>query len=459
MMRTTHVKLLTLLAIVLSALMVCNLSIAHGTVPRILAVQHTESRFWYMDYALTQLGIPHTNVRIDALATVNLSDYDIILVGSVIGSLEEVKPYLDAKASEIESWCVAGGSLGVFPQCIGAKDFDLNGVFGPVGGSEYYDWMPGNPHFETLYSNEAHIVNSTHRVTQDLTDYQLSGWYHSPTGFFQSFPGQTLVVQNGYLNRTAVFAYEVGMGRLLGSAMGADSHTWTNGRGTEGKTDAKAFLSNVVCWLGRSEPPVLGLDPETYEGESVQTFTVNVTITDAADLYGYEFKLNWDPAILELLEVRISPPAIWADDYVTVKNNITASTYWHALTALPPALPFNGSTVLASLRFGIAHSLELEHLCNQTIETHVWLSDTVLADSSAIPIYHITTDCTARIRIVLIGDLNGDGVVNILDIVKVAIKYGQSGPPGWIVEDVNRDGYITILDIVTIAIHYGEGYP
>jgi hypothetical protein len=51
--------------------------------------------------------------------------------------------------------------------------------------------------------------------------------------------------------------------------------------------------------------------------------------------------------------------------------------------------------------------------------------------------------------------LNGDRVVNILDVVTVAIRYGQSGMPGWILEDLDRDGAITIFDIVLLATNYG----
>ena len=48
----------------------------------------------------------------------------------------------------------------------------------------------------------------------------------------------------------------------------------------------------------------------------------------------------------------------------------------------------------------------------------------------------------------LVGDVNGDGVVNILDLVTVA---GALGHTGQIDADVNGDGVVNILDLVTVA--------
>jgi Dockerin type I domain/CARDB len=56
------------------------------------------------------------------------------------------------------------------------------------------------------------------------------------------------------------------------------------------------------------------------------------------------------------------------------------------------------------------------------------------------------------------GDVNADGKVNILDMVRIAIKFGMTYPNvGWDPNaDINSDGKINILDIVVVAIHYGE---
>jgi hypothetical protein len=53
-------------------------------------------------------------------------------------------------------------------------------------------------------------------------------------------------------------------------------------------------------------------------------------------------------------------------------------------------------------------------------------------------------------------DLNGDHACNIGDVVKVGLKWSQTGSAGWIPEDVNPDGVINIGDIVVIGLYWGQ---
>ena len=53
-------------------------------------------------------------------------------------------------------------------------------------------------------------------------------------------------------------------------------------------------------------------------------------------------------------------------------------------------------------------------------------------------------------------DVNCDRVIDLQDIITVALHYGQTGAPGWIPEDVNNDGQIKLLDLVLVAVNWGS---
>jgi len=55
-------------------------------------------------------------------------------------------------------------------------------------------------------------------------------------------------------------------------------------------------------------------------------------------------------------------------------------------------------------------------------------------------------------------DLNGDGIIDIVDVAMVAIAYGSYPEhPNWDPSvDLNGDGIIDIVDVAMVAVHYGE---
>lgn len=53
-------------------------------------------------------------------------------------------------------------------------------------------------------------------------------------------------------------------------------------------------------------------------------------------------------------------------------------------------------------------------------------------------------------------DVNQDGSINILDVARVGLHWGETGDLGWIREDVNNDGSVNILDVAVIGLHWGE---
>jgi hypothetical protein len=56
------------------------------------------------------------------------------------------------------------------------------------------------------------------------------------------------------------------------------------------------------------------------------------------------------------------------------------------------------------------------------------------------------------------GDVNGDGEVNIFDLVIVGVAFGSS-PPSNPQADINGDGVVDILDVVLVSANFYKRGP
>ena len=81
------------------------------------------------------------------------------------------------------------------------------------------------------------------------------------------------------------------------------------------------------------------------------------------------------------------------------------------------------------------------------------MSDVLLSDSAGTGRLPRVEDGQITESPQLKGDVNGDGIVNILDLVLVAGRFGQSGQDN---ADVNGDGIVNILDLVLVAGAFGN---
>lgn len=56
-------------------------------------------------------------------------------------------------------------------------------------------------------------------------------------------------------------------------------------------------------------------------------------------------------------------------------------------------------------------------------------------------------------------DANGDGIVDLFDLIIVSTAYDPSGPVSDPRADVNEDGVVNLFDLVTVSTHYGSLWP
>jgi hypothetical protein len=65
------------------------------------------------------------------------------------------------------------------------------------------------------------------------------------------------------------------------------------------------------------------------------------------------------------------------------------------------------------------------------------------------------------IRVVIPGDINGDGTVDIFDAILLAGAYNAvPGRPNWSPNaDINGSGIVDIFDAIILSNHYNQHYP
>jgi len=69
-----------------------------------------------------------------------------------------------------------------------------------------------------------------------------------------------------------------------------------------------------------------------------------------------------------------------------------------------------------------------------------------------------TFELYGKLSIKEAGDLNEDGIINVLDLLKIAYVFGaREGDPNYDPSlDLNKDGVINVLDLLKIASVYGQ---
>jgi hypothetical protein len=126
-----------------------------------------------------------------------------------------------------------------------------------------------------------------------------------------------------------------------------------------------------------------------YNGPAYgKVFTINVTVANVTDLFGYEFKLSWNTTLLNCTAAVVTPPVNWSSNYLIAVNQVnnTLGQYWLAVGALNVSgvTAFTGNTSLASLTFEVIY----DPLQDTSSTIGFPTSTTILADKNGLPIDH-----------------------------------------------------------------------
>ena len=264
----------------------------------------------------------------------------------------------------------------------------------------------------------------------------------SPSTIVFSPDGQTVTGISGGFHRGGV-VYDTTLA-LWDVATGAATATlrWSSSVvfSPDGQTLASIRDSTIRLW----EMPAtqVRMTPSTAESPSIGAkLTINVAIAAGQNVGGYQVTVVFDETALRYVESANGdylPPGAFA-----VPPEISDSKVTLAATSL--AGTANGDGTLVTLTFEVV----------DIKESKLILSDVILTDSTGEPLPHRFFSGWVTDPQIGPEDVNSDGVVNILDLVKVASRFNQHRDIEK--EDINGDGIVNIVDLVKVAGAIGGG--
>ena len=176
----------------------------------------------------------------------------------------------------------------------------------------------------------------------------------------------------------------------------------------------------------------------------VDTFTIDIRAENVIDLAGWQFDIVFDPARLEAIEVR-EGDFLKSDGGTTFFQSGRIDNAAGKITGLIAGRisegGVNGSGPVLQVRFKAKSEGETELALDNFL-----FGSAAKESITAAPLeIHFVVE-----ERLLTGDVNRDGVVNILDLISVAQQLGQrvsADSP----EDINGDGVVNIFDLTLVA--------
>ena len=238
----------------------------------------------------------------------------------------------------------------------------------------------------------------------------------------------------------------------------ADKIYWANSLGGIQRTDLNGGEVEIVVSgitapgdfvLIPSEQPTVPTTPETPATPGVtvsispvsvaspaagEQITFNLNIADAEAVAGYQATVEFDTTALRYVSGVNGDYLPAGAFFVEPKVNGNLVT----LNAASLAGESNGDGTLAMLTFEVIAAKA----------STLTLSDVLLTNSAGSTFVPNVETAEITGPTGLKGDINGDGTVNIADLVLVASSLGQTGQNA---ADVNADGVVNIADLVLVA--------
>ena len=174
------------------------------------------------------------------------------------------------------------------------------------------------------------------------------------------------------------------------------------------------------------------------------TFTLDVRAENVVDLAGWQFDIAFDPAVLQAVDVS-EGDFLKTDGGATFFQSGSIDNAGGKITGLIAGRISEGGVS------GNGSILQAKFKAKSEGETELALQNFLFGSAAkeGIPAGPLEIHFTVEERL-LTGDVNRDGVVNILDLISVAQQLGKrvsADSP----EDINGDGVVNIFDLTLVA--------
>jgi len=184
-----------------------------------------------------------------------------------------------------------------------------------------------------------------------------------------------------------------------------------------------------------------------YSLKNNSMFTVDISIADAIEIMGCDFKLTFNGTVLDIVSVTSgdffgASPHIWHNN----TNNAESFVRFAMTPQAGTQAGKSGNGRLTTIEFRVEES------GNSSIELK---GSTKLSNSRGSEIGHTPLDSYFDNRHP--ADINYDRVVNVQDLTIVSLSYGYfDGEPQYNpIADINDDGVVDMRDLSFVARNLG----
>ena len=221
-----------------------------------------------------------------------------------------------------------------------------------------------------------------------------------------------------------------------------------------------SFGSQIIASSWRSSPvfspnqfasTTIAVDPAniTKQFEIGQTFSVNITVANVHGLYVWQAGMTFNATILEAIDfiegsfLAENGTTLWTPGTI---NNAAGVINYHASVLAGNVTGVTGNGTLCTVIFKV----------RDYGDSNLQLTEALLLNSELENIDKTSVHGFVRIKIQ--GDINGDELVDVFDIIAIGKAYGSApGSHDWNPEaDINGDLIVDAADLATYNGNYGK---